>query len=852
MWVRSAILILFLMVFASSVSANSFGNTTFSNRFTHGWNLDSIKSPTWGIDSGTVGGMNLIGNGIPTQANGTAAGCAYGNCSRFSSFNFLVNTSLSIWDAQAPQNFSLSCWVKQESVSDGDYMFEFNKDFNRIEGFYNAADTSFYIQVRASVADICAFSGGNDGLLHHYVIVYNASGSNSMQCWKDAVNTANVSLHTYTAATGGGSALGGRPDGTSLGEGIVDDCVVAKNYSLSTCEIKNLYDGSCTGIFNITARDANTHNTILSFNATVNGINYATTTGSLLLSNQATSVDVTVYAAGYLPSSYSGWNTGTTLIADMSTFAVSYSNYVLSGGTKYVRSLDYNIFSACSSDIEFTRVVTGSSNLTFTVPCVGGSANASSSIQLVSEGFFNISFATSVGSSSPERFFSDLNNPTTTLSQNLSSKVSAGPVGSDLFLRCQDSAFPNLNYTIYTTNFQNLTTLSNGSTWNQTATLTQGQVVTGVCGDPFGNTSQTISNTIVSKRYFLVDELTGVRFDLSQVRNATVWINNQSLALSLKTTNITNFSVSGLTTTWFTVVLDYADIGQTYPVITRYISLDLLGTENNICANPINRTHYLQFLTAGVAQAAVVRNTFTQCVILADTTRFTSQDFLLSSAYTIESNYYLSTVQSGRDVFLGSLIGSLETSTNLDNLIFVAQGYNINQGGQVLVSESYSNATIRFDFRNTGVSYIAGTFEVRDQGTDGLLFSTSSFTDPNEFTVYFDFSSQGLSNTTLLIARFTGTTAANEDQVTEITVSLNAAQQSDAYGPLYVVLAFFILFLSIGIASIKLQFGWFGVAMGFAALVIASLGGSEWYVRFTQFVCLVVIVYCGICGWSDN
>ena len=141
--------------------------------------------------------------------------------------------------------------------------------------------------------------------------------------------------------------------------------------------------------------------------------------------------------------------------------------------------------------------------------------------------------------------------------------------------------------------------------------------------------------------------------------------------------------------------------------------------------------------------------------------------------------------------------------------------------------------------------------EIRRMDTDLDVFSTTDFANPNNFTLYFDYSTlNNVSNSTLF--RITSTRTTNDAEITSRKYfDINAKIGWLSSGIVFFIALLMIIF-GMTFTVAKLAFSWFGIFVLLASLAVTSFAVTTWYITFLQVISVIVLVYSVIIMWTQN
>jgi len=221
------------------------------------------------------------------------------------------------------------------------------------------------------------------------------------------------------------------------------------------------------------------------------------------------------------------------------------------------------------------------------------------------------------------------------------------------------------------------------------------------------------------------------------------------------------------------------------------------------------------------------------------------------NAFTSHDNYYLYTWDDGNPVVLSSIDGSIETYINLDTLEFSREGYDFSVLQDTLTFEKTASNTIKIYYRNLQGDNTALNLTIERMDTDEVIFSSTSFLDLNEFTIYVDTSTvSNKTNSTLYRATIYKTTAEGTETFKRY-FNENASVGMIASGVAFTI-AFLLLIFGLSMAVARLTFSWLGIFVCLASLAVLALSIAAWYITLMMAINLIVLVYIVMMMMNQN
>lgn len=412
----------------------------------------------------------------------------------------------------------------------------------------------------------------------------------------------------------------------------------------------------------------------------------------------------------------------------------------------------------------------------------------------------------------------------------------------------------NGNWTLITSQiYSNLKEAWLNATYTNTSNKTSiefKQVAYDVAGNSttYTDTVQVVSTLVVGSGnyvfYFRFVNESGGIINSSDVE----YIKFISIKLNKAYTLTNETAVTYLTTT----PDDELRIEFKYTTSTDVISRDFdirllydLGLERQLIKVEIPSTltqFYEQLIYSATSKPVIVKNVVTQSYLAAANTKYVYQDALMLPVYTVTGMYYLYTYEDGKLVALGTIDGGRSVMINLDIIQASRQSYSITiLSDDLSISKEYNN-TLKIYYKNNKNDAVESTITVLNTKTNELLFNHTETTSPNEMTVYFDYTTLNVSSDTLLKVIVTVKDKNGNTRTVERLFNLNG--ESGQLNPAVATfLALSTAIFGLTLVSTRHAFGLIGMIILVAALAIATLGVSVWYVKFTQGVIVVLLIY---------
>lgn len=635
------------------------------------------------------------------------------------------------------------------------------------------------------------------------------------------------------------------------------------------CELSNATVGfnvDYTRLMNYSVRNNLTNDIILDFNLTYLGITYPSLNGNAFF-NTSYFLELgnfTIEAPDFYTSNYKNINitvSNRTLFLEPKYYITNtiFNQIKYFNNTNYTRVINFSVDVRCplgsttSIDIYLNKTMYSSNNAS----CIGVNVTRAFTYTHDLEGLFNI---TIFFNTSNTIFNTFIKNRTLTIDlyppriNQLNYTIRPTGFGyplTNISLNCSDNITDIVTYNLtFNGNlfyYNNLTI--NTLLKNQTQHSNGANILKGSCSDAFSTVSDTFSDSIYYAYIILIDEKNNSYFDVANISGARVYWDDNSSFFDFKIEgNVSIANFTGTTTDKLRFEFTYSDGA----VITRYVDISIAPSPLRVCANREGVTHYEQLILSSILRPVILKNVYSNCVVAADFTRFTYQNSLLLKAFTIDSTYYLYTIQNDTaQYFLSSLDGSIATYLNIDNLIFNLQGYNTDLLNQQLTTRLTDTGEITIYYNNMALDNTGLTATITRQDTGEQVFSTSDFTNYNAFSLLFDYSTLlNITNSTLFKIKLDIEKGSSNSILTRY---FGITGKSSIFNAGFAV-ALSVLFVMAGLTWTisRITLSWFGIIIIICAIVILSMATSAWYITFLMVIYFIMLIYCTLIMLVQN
>lgn len=579
-----------------------------------------------------------------------------------------------------------------------------------------------------------------------------------------------------------------------------------------------------------------------------------TSAGSFIFYGVQGLYNISVININYNPQFFENFNISDDLTSYLYPYFklinYTYSNYKTYGLDNYVRNLTYSINYTCfpgyntTIDLYINKSIYKYINLT----CDNSSKIYTSNHINQFENLYNISFLMNTSYypnyntkfTGTNNFISDLYNPNISLSYIFPAGFTQ--VYFNITLICNDTILNQSQYlskinsnTLFYANKSRGTIITNQTYLG----LTTNNIIFGSCSDLFGSTNLTLTKTLFFKNITLIDEINGSYFDLN-CTSAIIYFDDNRTSYDFKAHNSYRANFTSDNTSKLRIELGYSD-GS---IINRYLDTNLIDSgELRVCANREGISHYEQLIISSSVKPAILKSVYSDCIVASDYTRFGYQSTKLLKAFTIDRLYYLYTFDSNdNQVLLSSVDGSVQSYMNLDTLEFQSQGYNINVLKDVLTFKEILNNVV-FYYRNLANNNQALNLKIINLDTHEIVLNTNSFTNPNNFTLYFDYTTlPNVTNKTIFSAEINRTL---RDGTTEsFKRYFNIMGRSGILKAEYILIISILLSLfGLTFTAARTTFSWFGIVISLLNIAFLSFAVSVWYITLLFAINIIILIY---------
>jgi hypothetical protein len=441
-------------------------------------------------------------------------------------------------------------------------------------------------------------------------------------------------------------------------------------------------------------------------------------------------------------------------------------------------------------------------------------------------------------------YYSDLYSPVGNSTRNLYEGFRNNNTESYTF-QFNDSFSANFSCALSINSDSYNETFLNSSTYVYNYTLQDGtNTMTINCTDLAGNyiyDSDTHSPYL--KYFILIDETTGGNFSLNDA-NVTVVASNHGESLDMN-------SDSQIWKYWVSNSSELLRFEFTYEgyedIIIRNFDTEVMYNSTYVCASPLTN-FYEQIMYSSTSKDVYVKNQFANCYLVSDSTKYAYSGALMTFAHSRSAFYYLYVTFDGSTVYLASIEGGTASQIDLDLLRYNRIGWSITLGQDSLSASKIGNQTLYIYYKNNAGDASELNFEIYDG--DSEIFDHTETSSPNEFNLYFDYSTMTINNDPLKIV----ITKTLEDG-SEITFTKYISLSGDV-GTLpkevSIFLAFGILVFSLTLVAKGSAIGWVGALASLVGLAFLSFSTATWEVLLMEVAFTAVLIFAVMLQTTQN
>lgn len=337
--------------------------------------------------------------------------------------------------------------------------------------------------------------------------------------------------------------------------------------------------------------------------------------------------------------------------------------------------------------------------------------------------------------------------------------------------------------------------------------------------------------------YILINEETGDPYSITS-ESIVMFVPAQNLSYNMSDAGVNDVYFVWNDTEEVRFEIEYSGVSG---VITRDFDTVLeAGNETRVCVANY-QTFYEQILYSSANDKGIaLYSVFADCYLLQDYTKFAYSDAFMLRGFTIPTFYYLYVWDTdGNKAVLGELDGGIASEINIDLIEFKQREYTISILGDEVSISAYTNTTIQIYYKDPANLNDKIIVTVKNGST--TLYTYTEHTEPNDVTLYWDHTTQNLTDMllTLTIDKYT------EDELTEtITKLFYANGLSGNMNPSVALLISGVLvFFGLTFVAVRYVFGYFGIIIDIVAIAILTQAPANQYIILMEAIITIMLIF---------
>lgn len=532
----------------------------------------------------------------------------------------------------------------------------------------------------------------------------------------------------------------------------------------------------------------------------------------------------------------------------------------------YVNRLNYGITYNCTSDANAQIRINDINTTNHQLNCNSSNNAVHSFYTHPSNGFFNIKFFANDANFSSTKisdtnFISDLNVPIADLNH---SNITSGFVSGSLFvtmnLSCIDTISPQVDYNIFQDGniFLNVDRDANSVQSTGVSSSLSGQTIYGRCTDLAGNSAtDTNSFTFYSSCYIFLDEELGTPVSTTDINNFFTSLEAKSYLtgtiFSFKNPLANNACFSSTQDDTVRFDLNYSNGLRLYREFNLGLSTQIDSNIGVCLADP--QDFFEQAIISARETPVVVQQRISRCYNLIDYTKYSRNDALSLSAFTITAPYDIKTFIDGVLTLLPFINGANENEINLDVLIFRTRETSIPLYPEELSVSIYNTSETNLDSNILKIYYIndannnvSSRVDVYNDST--IIFTETITSSPNNFTILLDLTDLNFSGTSQKVIL---TKTLSDGSTSTITRYFSFTGDEAILPPgLIAILAFMFFIFAITLIGWRSAMGLYGLVITILTLGITTLAPGVGWIILIQAGLLITAIFIFIIYKDDT
>ena len=353
------------------------------------------------------------------------------------------------------------------------------------------------------------------------------------------------------------------------------------------------------------------------------------------------------------------------------------------------------------------------------------------------------------------------------------------------------------------------------------------------------NVSSVEVNYAYDYNVTLINEINNSVFDLTNLSIARVYWDDNTTFYDFKAENNPSYAFQGGIGT--KLRFEFAYYGTS--TIMRYIDTSLINESYiRVCVNTDDITHYEQLMTSNTIRKALLKSIYSDCYVAGDNTRFAYENLQTLRAFTIDRPYELITDIRGVETSIAGIDGGVASEINLDTLEFAQTEYNIDiiQPTLSFMKSATLQNTIIITYLNRRLDGESLKITITNLNDSSVVYSSTGFANPNNATIYFDYSLLNYDNNTLFKIVALNNEGLDTEQETKryFTTNLKVGILNPWFA---LIMTTFLALFGLTITLVRFVLGWFGLLIEATNIALLSLAITSWYITF--FIGLHIIIF---------
>lgn len=172
---------------------------------------------------------------------------------------------------------------------------------------------------------------------------------------------------------------------------------------------------------------------------------------------------------------------------------------------------------------------------------------------------------------------------------------------------------------------------------------------------------------------------------------------------------------------------------------------------------------------------------------------------------------------------------------------------SVNVQGKSITFEPYSDTSLLIYYLNLAGDNVDLNVYITREDTNAVVYNSSSFVDPNNVTIEFDWSAlSGVDNTTLFRVVAVGTDSDGDDSSVWQYFNIGGRTGTSLNSGVGFLIAFLITIFGLTLSVSRLSFSWLGIFVCITSIMVLTFTISTWYVLMLQALNVILILFIGI------